>query len=287
MHVEIFTDGSCIKNCGQKEAIAGYGVYFPNGELENVSRPFLHKPITNQRAELYAIYVAIFKVVHHLDVDRMIIYSDSEYSIKSLTLWLPDWIRRGWRKADRKKVENQDLLKLIHRLMEQFGGEIKFIHVRSHTGKKDYMSLGNAEADKLAVEGAKKNVQQNKKQSRSKPKKSRPKKASRSKTTKPKKSRPKKSKPKKISRPTRRAKRRSVIKIDTGSKSRERSSQKNGSRKLSFQLGHKRLTKKKIRVSINGDKNHSQSPKNMEDGQILVRIGGRRWKKKRTIKIDI
>jgi ribonuclease HI len=156
MEIEVFTDGSFIKSHDQKNIIAGYGIYFPNNELSNISRPFLHKPITNQRAELYAIYVAIFKITKHLDVKKITIYSDSEYSIKSLTVWMPNWIDNGWKKANGKKVENQDILKLINNLMQKYEGDINFIHVRSHTGKHDYRSLGNEQADKLATAGAKK-----------------------------------------------------------------------------------------------------------------------------------
>jgi ribonuclease HI len=57
--IQIFTDGSYVK----KTNYCGYGVLFPNAEFKNMSRKFTHEPLTNQRAELYAIYKAI-KVVN-------------------------------------------------------------------------------------------------------------------------------------------------------------------------------------------------------------------------------
>ena len=50
----VFTDGSCIKNTNSIKC--GYGIYFPNNELANVSKKLKLLPLTNQRAELMAIY---------------------------------------------------------------------------------------------------------------------------------------------------------------------------------------------------------------------------------------
>jgi ribonuclease HI len=58
--VIVFTDGSYIKR-GNNE-YCGYAVYFPNKELPNISRPFKRGKKTNQRAELFAIYVALIVI---------------------------------------------------------------------------------------------------------------------------------------------------------------------------------------------------------------------------------
>jgi ribonuclease HI len=59
----IFTDGACINN-GKQNAKAGYGIHFPNNELNDISEHFINSPITNQRAELYAILVALEKIAN-------------------------------------------------------------------------------------------------------------------------------------------------------------------------------------------------------------------------------
>ena len=152
--VIIFTDGSFVaatKACG-------YGVLFPNGEFSNISRRFKLEPKTNQRAELYAIYKAI-KTVYKNSKNKILnikIYTDSEYSIKSLTVWIKTWKKNNWKSSGGKDVMNQDLIKMIDSIMGKHKGHIEFKHVRAHTGKKDFESINNDIVDKLAKDGGQK-----------------------------------------------------------------------------------------------------------------------------------
>jgi len=136
-----------------KNKRCGYGIHFPNKEFEDVSRPFTHEPLTNQRAELYAIYKAL-KISTKKKFDKIHIYSDSEYSIKSLTVWIDNWKKNDWRTANKKPVMNQDIIKEIDVYLQKYKKKIVFTHVYSHTGNTDIHSLGNAEADRLATSGA-------------------------------------------------------------------------------------------------------------------------------------
>ncbi len=158
--IEIFTDGS-FKKLKNKQVLCGYGIYFPNGELDNVSRAFIHEPLTNQRAELYAILKALRNLEKEkIKYDEVMIYTDSEYSIKSLTIWYKKWEKNKWKSAKGESVMNQDIIRPIIKILEKKKKEnngvdkINFTHVRSHTGKQDYESLSNEMADKLANEGA-------------------------------------------------------------------------------------------------------------------------------------
>jgi ribonuclease HI len=153
--LKIFTDGAC-KNNGKSNALAGIGVYFPNKEYKDISKPFVHPPITNQRAELYAIYKAVKAFRDDADnYTEIIIYTDSNYSIKCLTEWVKSWIKNNWNTSGNKKVMNRDIIKPLYEMIKKYK-QIKFIHVRSHTGKQDELSLGNSVADDLAVNGANK-----------------------------------------------------------------------------------------------------------------------------------
>lgn len=152
--VIVYTDGSCMK---KKDGIkCGYGVYFPNNELPNISKKFTKMPLTNQRAELYAIYKAIKEICKNIKFNHVKIYSDSEYSIKSLTEWIISWKKNNWKTANKKEVLNQDIIKKIDKKLQKYEGKITFTHVKAHTGKSDAHSLGNAEADRLATSGAQK-----------------------------------------------------------------------------------------------------------------------------------
>lgn len=153
MHdIDVFTDGSCMK---KYKTICGYGIYFPNKELPNISRTFKYPPLTNQRAELYAIYVAVVTIKKHIPNFRTInIYTDSAYSINTLTDWMYKWVHNGWKTAGQQPVMNTDIIMKLYDVISKRRNKIKFTHVRSHTGKQDALSLGNEMADKLATNGA-------------------------------------------------------------------------------------------------------------------------------------
>lgn len=150
--VEMYTDGSFMKTKGGEKC--GYGVYYPNKEFESISSPFTHSPLTNQRAELYAILKGLLQIYRsnkHLNVK---VYSDSEYSIKSMTIWIKQWKKNGWKTANNKPVSNQDIILKLDKLLEKHKGKIIFQHVRAHTQKSDQYSINNAIVDEMAKRGA-------------------------------------------------------------------------------------------------------------------------------------
>lgn len=151
--IKVFTDGSFKKmSIG---TACGYGVYFPNGELPNIGRAFKHTPLTNQRAELYAIYKALRVIIKsNIKWEFIHIYTDSEYSIKSLTEWVKNWEKNNWKNAKGDDVLNQDIIKPIYKVLKKYKNKVKFTHVRSHTGQQNFESISNDMADKLANEGA-------------------------------------------------------------------------------------------------------------------------------------
>lgn len=151
MKITVFTDGACSGN-GSKNAIGGIGIYHPDKELTDVSEPFLLQPITNQRAELYAIYYALDRIHYFIpDIKEILVVSDSNYSIKTLTEWR--FNKNG--KIQTGKALNMDIINPLIDMLDVLlkGVTVKFKHVNSHTGKKDKLSLGNDMADKLATRG--------------------------------------------------------------------------------------------------------------------------------------
>ena len=66
-----------------------------------------------------------------------------------MTKWIKTWKKNGWINTKKLPVDNQDLIKKIDKILS-FHTEIKFIHVDSHTGGADSLSVGNDVADKLA-----------------------------------------------------------------------------------------------------------------------------------------
>jgi len=136
--IKVFVDGSCSKKT------CGIGIYFPNKEYKNISKKFKYYPLTNQRAELYAIYKTIITVKKF---KQLHIYSDSKYAISCVTEWINTWKINNWKTANNKNVKNQDLIKKIDSVMKK---NIFFHHVKAHTSKSDFESIGNKIADILS-----------------------------------------------------------------------------------------------------------------------------------------
>ena len=153
--IDCYTDGS-LRPSGHGQ-LCGYGIHFATPEIQkyvqDVAEPFTFGEITNNRAELYAILQTIQLVSEKVTFDHLNIYTDSEYSQKSLTVWIKSWKAKNWKNSKNKDVENQDLIKSIDELMEKYDGKINIEWVRAHTGNSDKHSIGNAEADRLANMG--------------------------------------------------------------------------------------------------------------------------------------
>lgn len=148
--VTLFVDGSCTRN-GQVGAKAAYGVYIIRDGKELVrqgTRLETSEQQTNQRAELRGLFYALT----YLAESGMggTIYTDSKYSIDCLKAWAPKWVVNGWRKADKKPVLHDDILKPMYKLWLTLKEQVQLLHVEAHTGRSDFISRGNAVADSLA-----------------------------------------------------------------------------------------------------------------------------------------
>ena len=104
------------------------------------------KTCTNQAAELNAIYHALLYLKSINLKDKILIRSDSEYSIKSLTVYLNNWKRNGYMTVKKEPIKNKDLIISISHLLDTL--DVTFEHIISHEGE-----YYNEMADKLADKG--------------------------------------------------------------------------------------------------------------------------------------
>jgi ribonuclease HI len=167
--VALFSDGACSSN-GKKHAKAGFGVtvgLVGTGyrEMAQVAEPLLpSESQTNQRAELKGLSKAWMVATTQLPavLQRMgkgstttvHIYTDSQYSLDCILKWAPAWSKKGWTKANGDAVLHQDIIEPLFTAVKTWKNspyKIEFHHVRSHTGKTDPISIGNARADELAT----------------------------------------------------------------------------------------------------------------------------------------
>lgn len=119
----------------------------------NISEALKGTKQTNQRAELTAIQRALDVAPSHRDVT---IFTDSRYSIDCVTNWYRNWVKNGWTNSRGKPVENKDVVQEIREKIDErdiIGKQTLFVWVKGHSSDK-----GNIEADRLAVEGARRGL---------------------------------------------------------------------------------------------------------------------------------
>jgi ribonuclease HI len=158
--INIFTDGSAFKN-GEKDAIGGYAIFFGDNDSRNFSKKLSGK-ITNNIAELKAILRGIKILITTKKIENEIIniYSDSEYAIKSITIYAKSWEKNKWKKSDGKEIKNLNIIKQIYNLINNLNFKINFIHTRAHQkapSKDDpnyIIWYGNNQADIMAKKAA-------------------------------------------------------------------------------------------------------------------------------------
>ncbi|WP_137817114.1 ribonuclease HI [Pseudomonas sp. 2FG] len=136
--IEIFTDGACKGNPGP----GGWGalLVFKGVEKELWGG---EAETTNNRMELTAAIRALAELKRPCDV-RLV--TDSEYVMKGMKEWLPNWKKRGWKTAARQPVKNADLWQQLDEQVNRH--QVTWKWVRGHTGHH-----GNERADQLANRG--------------------------------------------------------------------------------------------------------------------------------------
>jgi ribonuclease HI len=128
------TDGSALKN---PHGPAGWAWYV--SETSWAAGGFAKA--SNQVAELHAILALLRAVPRD---QRLLIRTDSDFAIKTLTSWMAGWKRAGWRKKDGQPPANLALVQELDRALA--GRPVRFEWVRGHSGDR-----GNEIADRLCT----------------------------------------------------------------------------------------------------------------------------------------
>ncbi|KAB0405660.1 hypothetical protein E2I00_011911, partial [Balaenoptera physalus] len=114
--VVVYTDGCCSSN-GRRRARAGIAC----------------KAIEQAKAQ---------------NINKLVLYTDSMFTINGITNWVQGWKKSGWRTSTGKEVINKEDFMELDRLVQ--GMDVQWMHVPGHSG-----FIGNEEADRLARQGAK------------------------------------------------------------------------------------------------------------------------------------
>lgn len=147
----IFTDGACSGNPGP----GGWGsiVLQPDGIVKELGGS--NPQTTNNRMEIVASLRALM-IIEPVDNLAVTVYTDSKYLIESITKWIKNWRRRGWKSSTGGDVANRDLWEELSREVTRLEPcVIDWKYVRGHDGNP-----GNERCDQIAVSFSKNKPEQ-------------------------------------------------------------------------------------------------------------------------------
>lgn len=133
--VEIHSDGACLGNPGP----GGWACLLRHEKKE---RELSGGEIltTNNRMELMAAIQGLEALKSPCNVS---LYSDSQYVLKGIKEWMPNWIKRGWKNSAGEPVKNQDLWQRLQQAASIH--HVSWHWVKGHNGHPD-----NERVDELA-----------------------------------------------------------------------------------------------------------------------------------------
>ncbi|MFB9777029.1 ribonuclease H family protein [Brevibacterium otitidis] len=121
MTITVAVDGSALGNPGP----AGWAWYIDDDCWDAGG----WMQATNNRGELQAVIEILHATAE--DATPLHILCDSQYVINSVTKWMPNWKRRGWKKADGRDVQNRDLMEALDAALA--GRSVEFEWVKGHS----------------------------------------------------------------------------------------------------------------------------------------------------------
>ena len=146
LRVNIYTDGAAR---GNPDGPGGYGVVLQftdsKGTLHERELSCGYEKTTNNRMELMGAIAGLEALTKPCIVE---LYSDSKYLTDAFNQhWIENWLKRGWKKADKTPVLNVDLWERLLKAMEPH--DVTWIWVKGHAGNPI-----NERCDKLATSAA-------------------------------------------------------------------------------------------------------------------------------------
>lgn len=140
--VILYTDGACSGNPGPGGWAALLLWQGKEKEMTGGS-----PNTTNNRMEMMAVIEGLKALKRPCNVK---IHSDSALIVNTFKKgWIQNWQKKGWKKSNKKAVENRDLWEAMLKVMKSHS--VEWIKVKGHAD-----NMLNNRVDKLAVAASKK-----------------------------------------------------------------------------------------------------------------------------------
>ncbi len=140
--ITIYTDGSSRGNPGPGgwAAIISYEKTLDSKQEDWVTELGGREDhTTNNRMEIMGAIKAL-EFATQLSTGNCLLFTDSEYVMKGITLWIHGWMQKGWKTAAKKPVLNQDLWQELWNIKEKVeknlpaGRQVEWKYVAGHSG---------------------------------------------------------------------------------------------------------------------------------------------------------
>lgn len=147
--ITIYTDGAARGNPGP----SGFGAMISIGEKVTELGGYGGDKGTNNQMELSAPIHALKFLKENNITGEIKIHSDSKYVINGVNSWILNWVKNGWKTANKKPVLNRELWMELHELNQYF--KPVWHYVAGHSGHKEndrVDEIATSFADKIKIE---------------------------------------------------------------------------------------------------------------------------------------
>ncbi|PPI87680.1 ribonuclease HI [Candidatus Pantoea edessiphila] len=131
--IEIFTDGSCLKNPGP----GGYAFILKYNCYEEIFSAGYYFT-TNNRMELMATIISLETLKQPYKIS---LSTDSQYVRYGITNWIHYWKKHNWKTTNRKLVKNIDLWKRLDTAINYHNIQWKWIKSHSNHSENNRCDL--------------------------------------------------------------------------------------------------------------------------------------------------
>ncbi len=133
----VYADGACSNNQDSKTRVGAYAgaIFTPiNGTTYKKDVCDKVNGATNNQMELMAVIESLKAIISidPSDTPEVKIYSDSQYVIKGITSWLPNWRVNCWKTSGKKEVKNKEMWFALDDLLSKFS-KYAFEKVEAHS----------------------------------------------------------------------------------------------------------------------------------------------------------
>ena len=149
----VHADESCLGNGREGSNPGGAGALIEVRSRGRIARRdlYISAPATTNNRMALAGAIAVFALLSRKGKRLRVVYvSDSEYLVKGMLEWVPEWERRGWRRKG-GEIQNPELWRTLVRVSASH--QVAWTWVRGHAGNPK-----NEYANDLAMRAAEKQL---------------------------------------------------------------------------------------------------------------------------------